>query len=322
MSPYRHLIAMSLERELLAFSPTRPTVLTVGNFDGVHIGHQALLQRLAEASREAELLPGVITFREHPLSLLSPGNAPLRLASVKDNIDLIKSLGVEQVIPLTFDTALAKMGARDFALLLKDRLDMKGLILGWDFAMGHRRSGTLSALADLGQELEFTTEVVPAITLEGEVVSSSAIRRALADGNIGKANAMLGRPFHLTGPITHGAGRGAQLGFPTANLNINPDQAMPADGVYATMVHIGDRTYPSVTAISPCPTFDGTQRTVEIHLLDFTGNLYHQELRLDIIEHLRTVHRFENAEALCDQIGRDVTQARELLRVGEIKSAQ
>ncbi|MCL2149671.1 MAG: riboflavin biosynthesis protein RibF [Dehalococcoidia bacterium] len=304
---------MPIARELADFTPTKPTLLTVGVFDGVHIGHQALLQRLASQATRLGLIPGVITFREHPLALLSPHEAPLRLANWAENISIIKALGTGMVIPLTFDDALSLADARTFALLLQHHLKMKGLILGWDFAMGHHREGTLAALAELGSQLGFTTEVMPAVTLGSETVSSTAIRQALAEGNVSKARAMLGRPFSLEGHVVTGAGRGAGLGFPTANLCIDAGRVVPAEGVYASRAHLDGESHPSVTAISQSPTFGGVGRTVEIHLLEFTGNIYHRTLRLDMIEYLRPPRRFEGAEVLSAQIAHDIAQAREIL---------
>ena len=304
---------MSIEHELAAFIPLRPTLLTVGVFDSVHLGHQTLLRRLIDESASRGLTPGVVTFNCHPLSLLSPQKAPLGLAGPEENVRRIKALGIDLVISLTFDAAMAATDARAFALLLKHHLRMKGLVLGWDFAMGHHRSGTLTALADLGRQLDFTTEVVPAVTLSGETISSTAIRQALAEGNMTKARAMLGHPFCLEGIVVRGAGRGTGLGYPTANLEIDPGLIVPAEGVYATETYLDDRPYPSVTAVTRCPTFGATKRTIEIHILDFSGDIYGQRLRLDIIEYLRPARRFDGTGALSEQLARDTLRAREIL---------
>ena len=304
---------MSVEQELSALTPSRPTLVTVGAFDGIHLGHRVLLKRLVEEARKQELISIVITFRQHPLKLLSPSDAPFFIASLPENIRLIKELGVDIVLTLTFNAELASIDARAFVLLLQHYVKMKGLILGWDFAMGCHREGTLSILAGLGKKLGFSVEVVPAVRVGGEIVSSTAIRKALLEGDIARANEMLGRPFSLEGRVVTGEGRGAVLGFPTANLDIDPGQIIPVEGVYATRAHLGGESINSVTAISRCPTFGGDERSVEVHLLDFNREIYRRTMRLDIIEHLRSVLKFENASFLKEQIAEDIEKARTIL---------
>ena len=309
----RILLEMSVERELSAVTPSHPALITIGAFDGIHLGHRVLLERLVREARSQGLVSLVITFCQHPLKLLSPKDAPPFIASLPENIRLIKELGVDIVVPLTFNAELAGIQAQTFVLLLQHYLKMKGLILGWDFAMGCHREGTLGILTELGKKLGFTVEVVPAVKLKGEIVSSTAIRKALQAGNIAKANAMLGRPFSLEGRVVAGEGRGAGLGFPTANLDIDPEQVVPAEGVYATTAFLKRGAADSVTSISRCPTFDGRDRTVEVHLLDFEGDIYRQTLRIDIIEHLRGILRFESAGALKEQIAKDIMDTRTIL---------
>ncbi len=302
---------MFVEQELSGLTPARPSLLSIGVFDGVHLGHQTLLRRLVSEAKKQELISGVITFRQHPLKLLSPQGAPPYIASPAENIRLIKALGVDLVITLAFDAELAQIDSQTFVLLLQHHLKMQGLILGWDFAMGRHREGTLQTLEALSQKLGFSIEVVPAVMLAGEVVSSSAIRNAILAGDMGKANAMLGRPFSMEGRVVTGAGRGAELGFPTANLDTNPSQVLPAEGVYATIAYLEGRPYPSVANIGRCLTFGQEEGTVEAHLLDFEGDIYCKTIRLDIIEFLRHTRRFESAEALKEQVARDIAQARE-----------
>jgi len=304
---------MSITHELSLVAPTHPTLLTVGVFDGVHIGHQALLQKLTSDAAARGLQPGVITFRQHPLVFLAPHNAPLRLASLTETTAFVKESGIDLFIPLTFDAALARADARTFAQLLRKYLNMRGLILGWDFAMGHHRSGNQAALADIGRDLGFTTETVPAVTLGDKIVSSTAIRQAVSEGRMSQARAMLGRPFYLEGEVVPGAGRGVKLGFPTANISVDPNRVVPAEGVYTSAAYLGNTPQLSITAISHCPTFEGTERTIEVHLFDFSANIYHQTLRLAIMEYLRPVRRFESNQALQEQVALDITRARELL---------
>jgi riboflavin kinase/FMN adenylyltransferase len=301
---------MPVEKELAGLTPTRPTLLTVGVFDGVHAGHQKLLAELVKTARQRNLVSGVVTFRQHPASLLSPRESPLQIVSLPEKIRLIKAAGVELVITLNFDLELAQIEAQTFVLLLQHYLKMEGLVLGWDFAMGRHRSGNLASLEILGRQLNFTTMVVPPVTLEGEVVSSTAIRQALAKGNIAKVNGMLGRNFSLEGRVVTGEGRGLELGFPTANLDLDPRQSLPADGVYATLARFEGGLYPSVTNIGKNPTFGGAERTVEVHVLGFTGDLYCQNLKIEMIEWLREERRFEDQAALKAQVAQDIQQAR------------
>ena len=304
---------MSVERELACLTPARPTLITIGAFDGIHLGHRVLLQRVVDEARRQELISCVITFCQHPMYFLSPKDAPPFIASLPENIRLIKVLGIDLVIPLTFDAELAQIDARTFVLLLQHFLKMKGLILGWDFAMGCHREGTLGVLAELGEKLGFTTEVVTAVMLNDEIISSTVIRQAILEGNIEKANAMLGRPFSLEGRVVTGEGRGIELGFPTANLDTDPGQAVPAEGVYATIAYLDGCPYPSVTSISRCPTFAGTERTIEVHLLNFEQEIYRKMLRIDIIRRLRGVVRFKNADELKAQIVVDIREAWKIL---------
>jgi riboflavin kinase/FMN adenylyltransferase len=305
---------MPVERELASLKPARPTLVSIGVFDGVHIGHQALLAQLVRQAQERELVSCVITFRQHPLQLFCPQDSPPVIASLPENIHLIKAQGVDLVLILTFDAELARIDARTFVLLLQQYLKMDGLMLGWDFAMGRHREGTIPTLEDLGRTLGFSTCVMPPVMLNGEVVSSTIIRQALAGGNLIKANAMLGRPFSLEGSVVTGDGRGSQLGFPTANLDIDPHQALPASGVYATITCLAGKTHPSVTNIGFKPTFGGRERSVEVHLLDFTGDIYRKKLRVDFVDRLREEKRFETVEALQAQITQDIIEARNKLK--------
>jgi len=303
----------SVEHELASLTPSRGTLVTIGVFDGVHQGHRTLLIELIKQAKEKELLSAVITFKQHPLALLSPREDVPMLTGLVERIRLIKSLGVDIVLTLTFSPELAQMGAQPFVLLLQHYFKMQGLILGWDFALGRNREGSLEALRELGKRLGFDMEVVGPVRYHDEIISSTTIRQALSDGDIAKANAMLGRPFSLEGRVITGEGRGAELGFPTANLDMDPAQALPADGVYVTVAHFDGQTYPAATFIGRRPTFDGSERSVEVHVLDYTGDLYRRNLRIDIIERLRGEQKFDSAEALKAQIEKDVASVRERL---------
>jgi len=304
---------MPIEEELAQVSPRKDMLLTIGVFDGVHLGHKYLISRLKEDARERDLLSGVVTFRRHPQEILSPQTGLPFLNSLAQRINLLKDEGVEAVIALSFNQELAQLSAGQFMSLLKKHLRMQGLVIGPDFALGRNREGDSITLHALGQDMNFSVTVIPPVMINGEVVSSTAIRKALAEGDMGKVRSLVGRYFSLSAPVITGAGRGTGLGFPTANLDIAPEQALPADGVYATRVYVDDRCYQSVTNIGKRPTFGSSQRTVEVYVLDYHNELYGHELRVNVVERLRGEKQFDTAEELVKQIAEDVKQGRAIL---------
>lgn len=299
---------MQVEEELAQLSPKKDMLLTIGVFDGVHLGHKYLLSQLIEQAREKDLLSGVITFRQHPVEVLPPQTELPYLTNLAQRTDLLKNEGIEAVIPLSFTPELANLSARQFISLLKKYLRMRGMVVGPDFALGRNREGNPDTLGTLGQEMNFSVTVIPQVTNGGEVVSSTAIRKALADGDMNKVRSLLGHPFSIQGRVTTGTGRGTEIGFPTANLDIDPKQALPAEGVYATWAYIDNQAYQSMTNIGRRPTFGGNDRTVEVYLLDYHGNLYGHELKIDIVERLRDEKRFNTVDELKKQIAKDVKQ--------------
>jgi len=303
-----------VEEELARFSPEKDTFLTIGVFDGVHLGHKHLLSKLVEQARQRDLLPGVVTFRQHPQELLSPQNRLAFLTDLTERSKLLKEEGVELVVMLSFTAELRQLSARQFVSLLVKYLRMRGLLIGPDFALGRDREGTVAALRPLGEEMGFTVAGVPPLIINGEPVSSTAIRAALAAGDVKKAQALSNRPFSLHGKVVTGTGRGVGLGFPTANLGTDPWQAVPADGVYAAQAHVNGRVYRSVANIGTNPTFGGSKRTVEVYVLDYDGNLYGKEFKIDIIERLRDEKPFGSAGELAKQIEEDVKQGRIILQ--------
>jgi riboflavin kinase/FMN adenylyltransferase len=307
---------MLVEEELARQSPDKDTVLTIGVFDGVHLGHKHLLSQLKEKAGEQNLLTGVVTFRQHPQEVLSPQVRLPFLTDLSQRIRLLKDEGIDIVVVLSFSDELARLGAREFAILLKKHLRMQGLLIGPDFALGKNREGDISTLRTLGQEMNFSLSAIPPVMINGEVVSSTTIRRGLAQGDMGKVHNLLGHYFSLHGHIITGAGRGRGLGFPTANLEVDSKQALPPDGVYATLAHLDNGTYQSVTNIGKRPTFGSGEHLVEAYILDYQGDLYGQELQLDIIERLRNEKQFANPEELKEQITKDIAQGRAILGSG------
>jgi len=304
---------MSVEQELANLSPTRDTLLTVGVFDGVHLGHRKLLASLVAEAKKENLISGVVTFRQHPRSLLQPQPDFKLLTSLHRRIQLLKEEGVELIVSLNFTLELAQLGIQHFVGLLQHQLRMRGLVVGPDFAMGRNREGDIATLQAMQKSWGFSLTVVPPGSAGGQVISSTAIRQALAEGDMPAVKAMLGRYFRLEGSVIAGSGRGRDLGFPTANLDIDPVQALPADGVYATLAYLDDRPLASVTSIGGRPTFGETERGVEVHILDYSGELYTRQLKVDIIERLRSQQRFTDGEKLTAQVAKDIAKAKSIL---------
>jgi riboflavin kinase/FMN adenylyltransferase len=305
---------MSTAEELGKLSPQKDILLTIGVFDGVHLGHKHLISRLKELARKQGVLSGVITFSQHPREVLSPRTKMPSLTGLEQRIALLQDEGVDIVIPLPFTPQLASLSPKQFLELLKEYLKMKGLVVGPDFALGKDRQGNTSALRRLGQEMDFSVTVVPPMTVDGQVVSSTAIRKALAEGDMKQAQKLLGRPFSLQGRVVAGDKRGTALGFPTANLDIEPGQALPAGGVYACRAHVDGRSYPAMTNIGSRPTFGGGQQIIEVYLLDYKGGLYGRELAIDIIGRLRDEKKFDTPEQLKEQIAEDIIQGKDMLK--------
>jgi len=304
---------MQVEEELAQFARQQESVLCIGVFDGVHLGHQYIAGYVKRQALVRDYLPGVVTFRQHPQQVLSPETQLPRLTSLEERISLLHGLGIELVVPLSFTPELARLPARDFVALLQKHLKMQGLVVGPDFALGRGREGDVFTLHALGKELGFWVDVVSPKKINGEVVSSTNVRQALAEGDMPRVKRLLGRPYVLSGQVGHGAERGRQLGFPTANLEVDSHQALPGDGVYATRAYLGNHAYPSVTNIGTRPTFGPGEQTVEVYLLGFEAGLYGQELRVELAGRLRGEKRFSSPEELKAQISKDVEQAISIL---------
>jgi len=304
---------MLVEEELARLSAKKDMLLTIGVFDGVHLGHKYLISQLKEHARQQDLLSGVVTFRQHPQEVLSPRTKLPFLTDLTERTNLLKNEGVDAIITLSFTSELAQLSAYQFVSLLKKYLRLRGMITGPDFALGRNQEGDTNTLYTLGQDMNFSVIVIPPVVINGEVVSSTAIRKALADGDMKRVHNLVGRPFSVYGRVIAGAGRGVELGFPTANLDIDPDHALPPDGVYATCAYIDDKAYQSMTNIGKRPTFGGSERIVEVYLLDYHSHLYGHELKIDIIERLRSEKQFDTAEELKKQITADVKQGKAIL---------
>ena len=301
--------------ELRHFGLGRPTALTIGNFDGVHRGHQHLVRFVIERARALGLAAGAITLSPDPARVLRPQEPPQYLTSLEERLELLHGLGLDLVLPLTFTSELAELSPRAFVTLLRDELDMRLLVMGPDNAFGRDRQATPEAVARLGEELGFGVEVLPApLGLAELTISSTAIRAALAAGDLETVAQQLGRPYSIRGPVVRGDGLGRQIGFPTANIAVTADRALPAFGVYATWAFVGEARHASATSIGVRPTVGGGPVTVETYIFDFEGDLYDQTLRIELVARLRPELKFDSLEAMKGQIARDVAEARRVLR--------
>lgn len=289
----------------------KPTAITVGVFDGVHLGHQAVMARLREVAENGGLVTGALTFEPHPLELVNPAGAPKLLTSIEQRIEMLAECGMEVVGVLPF-LQIRDLPPRMFALeVLAQRLQARHVAVGADFRFGQDRAGDIASLAAFGEEGGFEVEVVEMVgAVGGEVVSATRIRSLIAAGEVMAAARFLGRPFEVRGQVIRGDGRGRTIGFPTANLYVPERMAVPADGVYAAWAELAGETFPSLVNIGVRPTFGSDRRVVEAYLVDFEGDLYGRELALRFVDRLRPERRFESVEALVEQLHRDVETGR------------
>jgi riboflavin kinase/FMN adenylyltransferase len=290
-----------------------PTFLAVGVFDGVHCGHQALLQKMVTEAEAEGARAAVLTFFPHPITVIRQMTGRLYLTTLEERVALLREQGVSLVITYPFNETVRQTRAADFVDQLCEHLNMVQL-WGGSFSLGYNREGDLPFLRALGQERGFSVHHYEApLEWEGERVSSSRIRRELTAGNIEAVTACLGRPYCLTGTVIRGDGRGRTIGIPTANIQTWEEQHLPANGVYAATVTVGGESYTAATNIGVRPTVDGHHQTVEAHLLDFERDLYDQEVSLKFIGRIRDEQKFSGLDALVAQIHADIAQTREMV---------
>ena len=307
---------MTLIEEFQALNIRDGSIIAIGVFDGLHIGHLTLLRRLREESRRLHLEPVVMTFRNHPNSVLRRNFVTRYLISVEERIDRIKRLGLENIVPVDFDAELSKLKVESFVNLLIKTIKMKVLVVGPDFVMGHNREGTISVLKNLGRKLGFSVMVIPHIFDSNEkIVSSTAIREAISCGTMERASLMLGYNYSMHGKIVRGAGIGKELGFPTANIEVSDQILVPRDGIYATFATLANSKgkYMSVTSIGNRPTFDDNLHSVETFILGLQSDIYGSILKLEFVSWLRDQVKYVNIEDLKDQIDKDVQIAKKIL---------
>jgi riboflavin kinase/FMN adenylyltransferase len=296
-------------------NPPGPTIVAVGMFDGVHLGHQHLLRRLTVAARESGCVPTVLTFFPHPDMVLGKASGRYYLTTPEQRAAMLGKLGAELVVTHPFNDEVRQVRAADFVDQLLRYLKLRTLWMGADFALGHKREGNVGFLRALGEEKGFTLEVVELVTNDdnGQIINSSGIRAALAEGDIQRANRWLGRPYRLEGEVVRGDGRGRTLGFPTANMDVWEEKMLPKKGVYAGWAHLNGETFMAVANVGNRPTFDGGVVTVEAHLLDFDRDIYGANLVLEVLAFLRPEMRFGGVDELVEQIAQDVKRGRAIL---------
>jgi riboflavin kinase/FMN adenylyltransferase len=290
------------------------TILTIGAFDGVHRGHQALIADVVARARSTDRLAAAITFHPHPAVMLAPNRAPPCLTTPGEKAALLEGLNLDLLALLPFNRQMAATPARDFVATVSRNLRMRELWVGSDFAMGRDREGDVPRLREFGRELGYDIHVVqPVVTISGDVISSSLIRTLLSEGRVEEAAGMLGRNVSLSGEVVVGAGRGRRLGFATANLDVRPERSVPADGVYAAFAMLGAESFEALANIGVRPSFGNGMRTVETHILDFDRDIYGCDLVVEFVARLRDEQRFAECSDLVAQVSHDIAAAREVL---------
>jgi riboflavin kinase/FMN adenylyltransferase len=306
-------ILHSPEEWVSRFGETRkPTAVTIGNFDGVHVGHQEILRGVIERARSMDAMSAVLTFYPHPARVLRPDVAPGLLETLPQRLAEFEALGMDAALVLKFDQELAKASAEQFAQrFLVETLRTRTVLVGANFRFGHKQAGDVKLLAQLGDQNGFKVEIVEPVLVDGRVVSSSEIRQAVREGRVDEAELMLGRPFALAGEIRTGTGLGRKVVVPTLNL-ATEQEILPKTGVYATEVVLGGKTYRAVTNVGVRPTFDGQKLAIESYLFEFSDTVTSGAIIVKFLTRLRDEQKFAGPEALREQILKDIGRAKEL----------
>ena len=289
------------------------SVLTLGNFDGIHLGHQELVRMVIRRAREISGRSMVVTFRPHPLKVLAPEKCPPLISIYEEKIRLFEKLGIDVLVKIPFSLHFAEMTPREFVKgVLCDTLGAKDIFVGYNYRFGKGREGTTQTLKQMGREFGFNVHEVEQISLHGEVISSTKIRQFLHAGEVEHAARLLGRPYAITGIVIKGDSRGKTLGFPTANI-ASKHTIVPANGVYAVKLLAREQCYDGIVNIGIRPTFETGSRAIEVHVFNFNEDLYGEEITLFFIRKIRQERKFDTAEALIDQIGKDIRTAKAIL---------
>lgn len=304
MLHYHSLEAVSLQNSWL----------TIGVFDGVHRGHREIIHKLVREAHANDAPAAVLTFQPHPASVLT-GKEIKCLTTPDERADLLASLGVDVIITQRFTRDLSTATAHEYMSMLKQFLGLSRLLIGYDFALGKGREGNAARLTEIGSELGYTVEVVPAVSDESGVISSTEIRKLVSTGNVAEAANLLGRRYQIGGEVIHGAGRGKKINFPTANINYPTKKVIPTNGIYACWATLGNEKFMAATNVGFNPTFTPERQvaSVEAYLLDFDRDIYGEQLKLEFVERLRDELKFESVEALIQKMRGDVAQTRKIL---------
>ncbi len=304
---------MEIIRDLTTVHISRPTVVTIGSFDGVHRGHQHLIAQVIARAREIDAASALVTLHPHPKIVLRPTAALQYLSTVEERLDLLAPLGLDYGVVFPFSLETSQIRARDFARLLTEHLHLRELICGADFALGYKREGNVNYMRALGQAEGFAVTIVAPFIFESQIISSTRIRELIAQGELDPATRLLGRSPSVRGRVVRGDARGRQIGFPTANLATAERRLLPANGVYAARVRINDAWHGGAASIGIRPTFGGAHRMLEVYVLDFDGDLYDRVLEVQFVERLREEIKFASVDALIAQMKRDVEETRRVL---------
>lgn len=295
----------------------RPNAVTIGNFDGVHLGHQAMLARLTARAASVGALPAVLTFEPHPREIFTPESAPTRLTSLREKLEILRGLGVAHVHVCRFTKPFAALSAEDFVRhILVEGLQARYVLVGDDFRFGAKRAGDFTLLTQLGEQYGFEAESLHTVEAAGQRASSTAVRDSLAAGDMATAAQMLGRPYSISGRVVGGDKLGRKIGYPTANIQLKHNRP-PLTGIFAVRVQgLEQPDWPGVASLGTRPTVHANGRpTLEVHLFNFDRSIYRQHLRVEFLHKLRDEAKFPSLEALIAQIDEDARQAREMLNV-------
>jgi len=289
--------------------------VTIGSFDGVHLGHQHIIRSLVEHARRADSPAVVVTFFPHPQKVLKNFEEPFYLSTPEEKDEQTRNLGVDSILTIYFDLPFSKTSAGDFMRRLHSQLAFSRLLIGPDFTLGANREGNFSMLERIGRDLGYKVTAFEPVRMETGKFSSSGIRDLLNAGDIAEANRLLGRSYQISGPVVHGDSRGKHIGIPTANLAVWKEKLVPAVGVYAALAEVDGHIYPSVVNIGHRPTFYEipADKSIEVHLLQFNRDIYGQQMRLNLVERIRPEKKFASAQELMDQIQQDIRQTKEML---------
>lgn len=303
---------MEILNQLRTLKNQYPNItVALGTFDGVHVGHQEVISRSVELAKQIDGTSVVFTFSNHPLSILAPERCPLQIITQDEKAEVIKDLGVDILLNIPFTTDLLQLSATQFIHLLVEHLSPKHILIGPNFFFGYNRCGTPEFLQQAGEQYGFITEINPTVYVNDIMVSSTLIRQLIAAGRVDEAAAFLGRLVAITGKVTHGAKRGRLLGYPTINLEIETGLVIPQNGVYAVQLVIQNYHYDGIANVGTNPTFNDIKRRIEVHILDFSGDLYGELVTVRFLKYIRKECTFPNSEELKQQIAKDIARAQD-----------